>query len=155
MSKCKKCGTTFDENEKFCVNCGRKREREEEEVIKEKTTNNYLQSNSKDYNKKAVTPEESESKVEAIANKEPKIDKEIRQVKQNIEAKKSPNPKMDKQYKSNETLNTKDKDRLQENPRRSKNFSLVLVFLFLLAFIGSYLFFISNHRRSDTNTEAE
>ncbi|WML34762.1 YARHG domain-containing protein [Clostridium sp. OS1-26] len=152
MSNCKKCGTQFDENDKFCANCGTKREYEDEKIINEKVISSI--ENKLDENLQVPKPYESNAKPKYNEQTEPKI--EIMQANKDTVIKQNSRPNISINDKANKTLKTdniKEQYRDEVSEGKSRSFIIILVVLFILGFIGSYIFFISNNTKSDSNAE--
>lgn len=152
MSNCKKCSTPFDENDKFCANCGTKREYEEEKVINEKVISSVeskLDENPQvpkqyEFNAKPKYNEQTGPKIEITqANKD-------RVIKQNSRPDIAINDKANKTLKTN---NIKEHHTDEVSEGKNRRFPIILVVLFILGFAGSYVFFISNNTKSDPNAE--
>lgn len=143
MDKCKKCGTTFDENDKFCSSCGIRREYEEV-VAKEKTI----------------------SDLEIEADKVSSIEKELNEDKENTDKINVPKKNEENNWLSesgnskisckdyNIRNDEKDQDIYIESSNVGKKFHIILLFLFVFGFIGGYLFFVNNHTKSSSSTES-
>ncbi len=152
MSNCKKCGTPFDGNDKFCANCGTKREYEDEKIINEKVISSI--ENKLDENLQAPKPYEFNDKPKYNEQTEPKI--EITQANRDIVIKQNSRPNTsvnDKAKKTLKTNNIKEQHMDEVSEGRNRSFPIILVILFILGFIGSYVFLMSNNAKSDPNTE--
>lgn len=152
MSNCKKCGTPFDENDKFCANCGTKREYEDEKIINEKVISSI--ENKLDENLQVPKQHEVNAKAKYNEQAEPKI--EITQANRDTVIKQNSRPNIsinDKAKKTLKTNNIKEQHRDEVSEGKNRSFLIILVVLFIFGFIGSYVFFSSNNTKSGFNTE--
>lgn len=134
MDKCKKCGTSFEENDKFCSSCGTKREYEET-VVKEKTFSDLEKGIEKvEFTRKEVDKsKENTGKIDIPKKKE-----------------ESSNRYFEDDYGS---YNAKDERTYREDSKIGKNFHIIIILLFAFGFIGGYFFFTKNHTTSSSSAE--
>ncbi|MBV7273133.1 YARHG domain-containing protein [Clostridiaceae bacterium UIB06] len=138
MDKCKKCGTPFDENDKFCSTCGTRRE-SENIVVEEKTTKN-LETATNKTNSDMNSIKECKWNTDRISIPEDKKEKDHFTRNENLQD--------DSQYYRSE-----EEERYTEGLRIGKSFYIILGVLFLFSFIGGYIFYVSNNTKSNQNTE--
>lgn len=140
MDKCKKCGTPFDENDKFCSTCGTRREPEDIAVEEEITKNLEKEDHKNNYSINDI----NEYKGDTDRIKIPEENKENNYFTRNEDL-----------QDNLECDESEEQERYKEGLRIGKSFYIILGVIFLFSFIGGYIFYLNNHAKSSPNAEVK
>lgn len=183
MFKCRKCGTVLGENDKFCSYCGTKQDSNKKEVVLDKgdEVNTYKVNKNKEDTGKEDKYEVNIDKVNVDnvgmpvkndgqtkntnqpsgessdyrRNQSIETKKHIEDT-QSIDYRKLKNYDIYVQNKLDDTSKAETKgnpDINDKKPRKSKSFTPIIIFLFVLAFTGSYIFFSKNSIKNNSKTD--
>ncbi|MBC2582820.1 TcaA NTF2-like domain-containing protein [Clostridium sp. DJ247] len=178
MFKCRKCGTVLDENDKFCGYCGTKQESNKKEVVVDRVDEadrhkvNENKEDAYEVNVDKVNMNNVDMPIknheQAKPTNQSSEDSSNDGKKQIIESKKHiedtqgidygqlKNHNIYTQDKLDEILKVKTKinpDINSKKPRKNKSFTPIIIFLFVLAFTGSYIFFSMSSTKNSSKTD--